>query len=123
MPEIAAEQFRRSIDELDRVVRDLGRTRRSGVVISTLLTASLLGGGSIIAWTLHARNEDRIELCRAGNQRFARVISFIEMNTPPDRRGFINGLRAVAVIDCDQDDQVSDDLVPEPPIPEESNAG
>lgn len=105
--ETAAEE----IETLVAKVAGLQASRRWIRILLALIVVALIAIPSVFGYVIHRLNDERVANCRASNDRFALLMDFIDLQVDsPEGQAFVDGMRAVVVIDCDSDGDPTDDL-------------
>lgn len=100
------DEIRRLVDRVEVIAKGNRRFKILTALVAIGIVASISWGG----YTLHRFNDERLVACRASNDRFDRLFDFIDLQVDsPEGQQLVVGMRATAVIDCDNDGSFDDD--------------
>lgn len=106
--------------ELLERVNNLNFQKRIAFAVITLMFAVVVAGVGTLAYTIQRTRDTSIEACRDSNDRFDRVFDFIDLSIQSaEGNALLDGLRSIAVVDCDQNDDIGNDRTSQPTTAEE----
>lgn len=110
MPETAAEQFERSIRDLDSIVDELVSSRRRDRVLIAGVFAAVVLGGLTAGFVIENQGDVQRGACRESNVRFDNLLQILESTVDsPEGQQIIDQMRTVSIVDCDGDGSIEDD--------------
>lgn len=110
----AAEQFERTIHDLDLIVDELVNSRRRDRILIAGVVIAMVAGGLTTGYVLKELSDQQIETCRESNNRFDALMDILDGEATSDGgRSLVSRMRAASVVDCDSDDNTTDDLEPQ----------